>query len=142
MIDGSKNALFNHHPQTYGLPSLQQMLPVLSGNLEATLWLGDLGSGKVSSQVVGGHGKEKQCALEEDLSSSEHTGDGESTSPKQIRLCPVAPKKSGNLRRDTRSNNSNTSYSLLGLFTIAIFQPFLAHSWLHFQIIFGCLAEE
>ena len=75
------------------------MLPVLNGDLEATLWLGGLGSGKVSSQVVGGHGKEKQCALEEDLSSSEHTGDAGSTSPKQITLSHMAPKKSGKSKK-------------------------------------------
>jgi hypothetical protein len=30
----------------------------------------------------------------------------------------------------------------IGLFTVNIFGPFLAHFQLHFRIIFGCLAEE
>ncbi|KAM6495131.1 hypothetical protein JOM56_009754 [Amanita muscaria] len=53
MIDGSKDALSNGHPREYGLPTLGQMLPLLNGGLDATVWVGNFRRGKVSSQVVG-----------------------------------------------------------------------------------------
>jgi hypothetical protein len=40
MIDGSKNALFNHHPRQYGLPLLRRMQPLLAGDPDATAWFG------------------------------------------------------------------------------------------------------
>jgi hypothetical protein len=67
MIDGSKNALFRHHPRQYGLPSLRKMLPVLDDNPDATAWFGSLGDTPVDMQGGGGgffagkgKGKEKE----------------------------------------------------------------------------------
>jgi hypothetical protein len=41
MLD-SKNALFNQHFRQYTLPSLRQMLPVLTTDPDATAWFGGI----------------------------------------------------------------------------------------------------
>jgi hypothetical protein len=40
MIDGSKNALFDHHPSKSRLPLLQQQQPMLNGSPATTAWFG------------------------------------------------------------------------------------------------------
>jgi hypothetical protein len=40
MIDGTKNALFKHHPRQNAIPILQQMKPLLNGQKETTAWFG------------------------------------------------------------------------------------------------------
>lgn len=42
MIDGTKNALFNHHPSQSRLPLLRQQQPMLNGSPATTAWFGGL----------------------------------------------------------------------------------------------------
>ena len=71
VIDGSKNALFIHHPRKYGLPLLQQMLPVQAGDPDATAWFGGIKEEDWSSKDLSGRGKGKERGgerQEQDLS--------------------------------------------------------------------------
>jgi hypothetical protein len=54
MIDGSKNYIFDHHPRTYGVPAVRQMLPVLDQDRYSTAWFGGL-----PDDISKGKGKEK-----------------------------------------------------------------------------------
>jgi hypothetical protein len=47
MIDGTKNAVFDHHPRSDNLSLLQQMLPFYGGNSSTTAWFGGLDQHKV-----------------------------------------------------------------------------------------------
>jgi len=42
MIDGTKNALFTHHPRQQNLDLVRQMLPLLNGDSSTTAWFGGL----------------------------------------------------------------------------------------------------
>lgn len=52
MIDRSKDALFANHPREYGVPSVRQMLPLLSRDPDAMKWIAgsnqDTASGRVN----------------------------------------------------------------------------------------------
>ena len=62
MIDGSKNALFIHHPRKYGLPLLWQMLQVQTGDPDAKAWFGGIEKEDGSSTEFLGMGVGKEVA--------------------------------------------------------------------------------
>ena len=49
MINCSKNAVFHNHPRPHGVPLLRRMLPVLTQDLDSTVWFGGIDNAEAHS---------------------------------------------------------------------------------------------